>query len=53
MYQYIGIEAFLIGWKSVTFANVSISLLLDPDPHSQNGYGSRGAKSMRVWIHNI
>jgi hypothetical protein len=31
---------------------VSISMLLDPDPHSQYGSGSRTAKSLRIRIHN-
>jgi hypothetical protein len=30
----------------------SISMLLDPDPHSQYGFGSRTAKSIRIRIHN-
>jgi hypothetical protein len=41
-------KVFLKDWKSGLFVLSSVSLLLDPDPHSQYGSGSRRAKSVRV-----
>ncbi len=48
-------KAIFNGWKSGSFVNFSqfpYSLLLDPDPHSQNGSGSRRANSIRIRIRN-
>ncbi len=45
------------GWKSGLFVNFcqfpySLLLVLDPEPHSQNGSGSSRANSMRIRIRN-
>ncbi len=48
---YEGTKAMLKGWKWCFFVNFGQNfLLLDPDPHSQYGFGSRRAKSLRIWF---
>ncbi len=48
----VGTKAILKGWKLVFCYLGQFSLLLDPDPHSQYGSGSRRTKSMRIRIGN-
>ncbi len=51
--NYGGITAFLKGLKAGLLVNFcQIFMLLDPDPNSQYGSGSRTAKSLWIQIHS-
>ena len=58
--EIIGLKTYLRRYKSllegleIRFSSLFwlISLLLDPDPHSHYGSGSKGAKSMGIRIRN-
>jgi hypothetical protein len=52
-YSYVGTKAFSKGWNQVHCVILTIfRLLLNLDPHSQYGSGSRRAISLRIRIYN-